>query len=134
MLKKGGAIDLEEAQCTTETASVYQLRQGRVSMKIVFALILLGVLTSTAHALQWCRLDILDTGGAVIKTTTASRGEDFGDKTVRKLKDCDVCWSEGKKLGPQSGYCGYNNGAGDEYKITCMKNSGTIKTKEYNCP
>lgn len=104
-------------------------------MKHLFALVLVfSFITSSAFAIQWCEIEILDAQGNLLRSKVSERGEKFGNREVKKLYDCDTCWNGGKYLGPRSDYCGINNGAGYEYKVTCMKNSGAVKKKIYDCP
>lgn len=90
--------------------------------------------SSPSHALISCGIDVKDNGGASLKKYSAGRGDSFGTRTVKKLHDCNTCWSGGKSLGPKAAYCGASNDAGEEYVISCEKNSGSTKLKIYECP
>lgn len=87
-----------------------------------------------SHALISCGIDVKNNSGASIKTFVAGRGQTFGSRKVRKYHDCNTCWSGGKSLGPKSKYCGAKKNTGDEYVISCNKNSGANKKKIYQCP
>lgn len=105
----------------------------RIQALMIATLVCLGMV-SNSHAIVSCKIEVEDNNNNVIASFTAQRGIQFGNRKVKKLYDCDTCWNGGKTLGPQSGYCGTNNNAGDEYIISCVKNSGAKKTKTYPCP
>ena len=91
-------------------------------------------MVSTSHAIVSCKINVENSSNNVIATFTAVRGIQFGNRKVKKLYDCNTCWNGGKTLGPQQKYCGADNGPGDEYIVSCVKNSGAKKTKTYPCP
>ena len=91
----------------------------------------LGGWASSASAIVSCKIKVEDHNGKTIKTFTATRGVQFGNRKVKKLYDCDTCWNGGKTLGPKKEYCGSK---GEQYIVTCVKNNGSKKPKTFNCP
>ncbi len=91
----------------------------------------LGGWASSAPAIVSCNIEVEDHHNKVIKSFTATRGMQFGNRKVKKLYDCDTCWNGGKALGPKKQYCGSK---GEEYVVSCVKNSGAKKKKTYGCP
>ena len=105
----------------------------RISGVILAAFVGLAV-SAPSHALISCGIDVKDNNGSSISKYVAGRGQSFGSRNVKKYHDCNTCWSGGKSLGPKAAYCGANGSAGDEYVISCNKNSGSTKQKIYQCP
>ena len=91
----------------------------------------LGGWASSASAIVSCKIEVEGHNGKIIKSFTATRGMQFGNRKVKKLHDCDTCWNGGKTLGPKKSYCGTK---GEDYEVSCVKNSGANKKKTYNCP
>ena len=95
----------------------------------------LGLLfvSSEALAIQWCKLELKDSAGSVVGTPETSDRDknDFYDKKVGRLDDCDTCWSEGKRNGPAA--CSKQSTA-TQYVVTCLKNNGSQKIETYPCP
>jgi hypothetical protein len=91
-------------------------------------------MVSSSFAIVSCSIEVKDASNNVIASFVAARGEQFGNRKVKKLHDCDTCWNGGKDLGPRANYCGTNNNSGEEYVINCNKNSGAQKHKIYPCP
>lgn len=103
----------------------------KILLAAALTIISLSIATPS-HALVSCGITVEDKNDRVLKKFSAGRGEKFGNRSVKKLHDCNTCWNGGKHLGPQADYCG-KRGA-HEYRVTCQKNNGKTKVEDWKCP
>lgn len=109
----------------------------RLSLKaacIAFVVLISPLSLLSANAVLSCRIVVTDVNSTELVSYTASRGQNFGGRIVRKIKSCSVCWKGGRQLGVTPQYCGINGNSGDKYTITCIRNRGQDEFKPYDCP
>ena len=89
----------------------------------------LMALSSSAFALLACALDVETAQGTWRNEVYASRGDEFGNGTVRKLDDGDKCRRNGRRIGPD--IC--RDAGSTQYRIRAKKNSGKEVTWYEQC-
>lgn len=100
------------------------------NMLIVFALLFT---VSNAHAVHMCNVKIWEVDPGVrtlIFEQDYERGDEIGGRRVTAIKDCTVCFQGGETEGLS--LC--STQGGEQYELTCVKNSGTTKGRILNCP